>query len=731
MVPETWQESSASLGDAGRLIARHKLRFTAIVLAGALLGQAVNFLQTPVFRSETTIEVQGFNENYLNLQDVDPTAPLSPQGMDSYIQTQVEILQNPALLQPVSNRLRLADTEEFRTRPNWAANLAGMLQLPLPSSLAANIHTQQQVIDNLRVYQLGQSRLIRVSFDSRDPNLAAGFVNELLKEYGKQTFEARWQTNSQTRDLLASQLDDLRHRLESSEYQLQRYARDNGLLFSTGRESVGEERLRQIQTELSRAQANRILKQTLVDAAASAPAGSLPSILDNGSLRTYQNKLTDLKRELADLTSFYQPESYKAARVQAQIDQVEAAIRNEVNDVHRRIKREYEAALSQERQLNDAYNAQARLLTDQSTKAVRYNILLREVETNRLLYDGMLQKVKDARIASAIRASNVRPIGPVEPPLAPYKPNVLLNLALGLGLGLTVAAGTVLLQRRSELPVRAPGELSTSLNLPELGAIPRLNSTGISNYLPILSKNRHANDGIALVTLDHKLSDISESFRNTLASIVLPGPETSPKILVVTSSYAREGKTTVASNLGIALADIGRNVLLVDADIRNPQLQKIFGVPNTWGLSDLLRDPAAVSRLPREGLGKPTAVPRLSLLTSGPPAKDWHELLHSHALALLLSRMREHFDHVLLDAPPSLLFADARVLGRHSDGVILVVRANQTSRGAVLAAIRRLRADGLPLSGAILNDWDPQIHGDAYGYPDLRRYSKHYEQSVH
>ncbi|MFN7933212.1 MAG: polysaccharide biosynthesis tyrosine autokinase [Bryobacteraceae bacterium] len=730
LVPDTWQESSATIGETARLMLRHKFRFLAIVVGGMLMGQAVNMLQTPMYRSESTIEVQGINENYLNLRDVDPVAPLSPQTMDSYIQTQVEILRNPALLEPVVVRLHLAGREEFRPSPNWIARAASMADVALPGALSANATTLDKVLDNLRVYQLRQSRLIRVSFDSEDPKLAAGVLNALLQEYAKQTFEARWQTSLQTRDLLTSQLEDLRSRLERSEYELQRYASANGLLFSTGKESIGEDRLRQIQAELFRAQSNRIQKEALVQAAASAPAGSLPSVLDNGGLRAYQNKLGDLKRELADLSSFYQPESYKVSRVQAQIDQVEASIQTEVADVRNRIKREHEVAVAQERQLAEAYRTQAHVLSEQSSKAVRYNVLLREVETNRLLYDGMLQKVKDARIASAIRASNVRPIGPVQPPALPYRPNVPLNLAVGLGLGLTLAAGSVLLQRRSDLPVSAPGEMFLSMNLPELGAIPRMNVSRVTSSLPTLLGSRPARTKVELVTLDHKLSDVSESFRNTLASIVLPGAETSPKVLVVTSANAREGKTTVASNLGVALADIGRNVLLVDADIRNPQLQNVFGIPNTWGLSDLLRDPSAVSRLPREGLSKCTSVPRLWILTSGPPAKDWHELLHSRALALLLRQMRDQFDHILLDAPPSLLYSDARVLGRHSDGVILVVRANHTSRGAVHAVIRRLRADGLPLKGAILNDWNPQTQGDAYGYDELRKYSKHYEQSV-
>lgn len=729
VVPPPTTADSASWSELRDMLGRSKGRFALAIVLGLAVSQGVNMLQTPVYRSEASLEVQGLNENYLNLRDVDPTAPLSPQTMDSYIQTQVEILQSPALIERVADKLKLEERSEFSNRPSRVETLARQAQLPIGPALPPKDYAVREASDKLRVQQVRQSRMIRVSFDSTDPNLAADFVNSLLAEYDTQSLETRWQTSTQTRELLDTQLSDLKTRLENSEYALQSYARENGLLFTKDRDSVAEERLRQIQSELSRAQADRIARQSQFDMATSSSPDSLPATLDTTALQAYRAKLTDLQRERAELSATYQPENFKVARVQAQIEQVEAAIRNEVKDVRGRVSNDYQASVSREHQLGVEYGQQARVLADQSTKAVRYNILLREVESNRGLYDGMLQKVKDARIASAIRASNVRAIGKAEPPSAPYRPNVPLNLAVGLFLGVSVAVGSTLMRGRADLPVRAPGEMATLLNVPELGAIPRVSKHSISGHVTPLLGGGTDHDQVELITYEQKLSNVSESFRNTLASIVLPGPASAPQVLVVTSAGAMEGKTTVACNLAIALAEIGRRVLLVDADMRSPRLQSVFNISNTWGLSDLLHDTSAVEDLPDSALVKTTQVQRLSVLPSGPPSKEFYRLMHSDATTALFRRLRRTYDHIIIDAPPLLYFADARVLGRRADGAVLVVRANQTARNTVTAAMQRLQSDGVPIIGAILNDWDPQVTGTAYGYHDMCKYASHYERA--
>ncbi len=323
-----------------------------------------------------------------------------------------------------------------------------------------------------------------------------------------------------------------------------------------------------------------------------------------------------------------------------------------------------------------------------------------EVEANRRFYEAMLQKANDARMASVVGQSNILLIAPAEPASRPYKPNLQLNLALGTLGGLVLAIGWVLLQEQNTPALHAPGEAGTYLALPELGAIPNDGANG---------KLR-----VERAVLEQASSSLSESFRSTLASILSRNGE-SPHVLVVTSSRPMEGKTTVVSNLGIALAEIGGKVLLIDGDMRRPQLHRIFDQSNGWGLSDLLREGSATNELPRDVPVNKTAVPHLYLLPSGASTDNIFGLLYSGRMSQILSRFREEFDYVLVDAPPCLEFADARNMARYADGLVLVVRANYTGRKTAQAAVHRLDCDGIRVTGVVLNRWDPS-RSHLYGY---------------
>jgi receptor protein-tyrosine kinase len=280
--------------------------------------------------------------------------------------------------------------------------------------------------------------------------------------------------------------------------------------------------------------------------------------------------------------------------------------------------------------------------------------------------------------------------------------------------GLAVGIGYVMLQEQTNSALRAPGDAGAYLTLPELGAIPRA-ETRRSGALGFFGA-RNGKSHVERASLDQPSSDVSESFRATLASILSASHNGDhPHVLVVTSSRPNEGKTTVVSNLGVALAEIGNKVLLIDGDMRRPQLHKVFDQANSWGLSDVLREKNAIEELPLEALVKKTAVPRLSLLPSGTGTDNIFSLLCSGRMARLLPRFRQEFDYVLVDAPPCLEFADARIMARYSERLLLVVRADYTDRKTAQAAVRRLLLDGIPVMGVIFNYWDP-THSDVYGY---------------
>jgi receptor protein-tyrosine kinase len=337
-------------------------------------------------------------------------------------------------------------------------------------------------------------------------------------------------------------------------------------------------------------------------------------------------------------------------------------------------------------------------------------------DANRQVYDGLALKASHAQLASGLRLTNIRLVDAATPPLLPDRPNLPLNLAIGLVGGLLLAVACVMLQEQRKPVLRVPGDAGTYLALPELGAIPQ------AGHWPsafLFRNSRNGNTAVERAALEDR-AGLSESFRSTVASILSPRLNGAhPHVLLVTSSQPMEGKTTIVSNLGIALAAISNKVLLIDGDMRRPRLHKLFDEANSWGLSDVLREKNAVDELPIEVLAKRTSVPHLYLLPSGASTDNIFGLLNSGRMSRLLPLFRAEFDYVLVDAPPCLEFADARIMARYAEESLLVVRANYTDRRTVQTAVQRLRFDGIPLLGVILNRWDP-APGDRYAYRAVR-----------
>jgi receptor protein-tyrosine kinase len=343
----------------------------------------------------------------------------------------------------------------------------------------------------------------------------------------------------------------------------------------------------------------------------------------------------------------------------------------------------------------------------------------REDDGSRQFYEALSRQAEEASVASTLRQSNIRLVGAAQPAAHPYRPNVPLNLAFGLFAGLALGIGYVMLEEQTHSGLRVPGEAGAYLTLPELGAIPKAEGRRFAAF-------RVANPAsgklqVERASLEQPVSALSESFRSTLASILSANQsEEQSHVLVITSALPTEGKTTVVSNLGIALAEIGLKVLLIDGDLRRPRLHKVFDQINSWGLSDLLREKNAIEDLPLEVLVKKTGVPRLSLLSGGTCTDNIFGLLCSGRMAWLLARFRQEFDYVLVDAPPCLEFADARIMARHGQKLLLVVRAGNTDRKTAQAAVQRLQLDGIAVMGVIFNYWDP-AHSDSYDYARYRQ----------
>ena len=717
-----------NLLDYWNTLFRHRMMLVRFALGGLLAAIVISLVQTPIYRVRTSLDIQG--TNFLEIKGANDSTG-SYATPESYVETQVKLLQSESLLDHVIDKLKL---NKERPATGWRA-FTSRVQRIFGSRLPEREELIRRIERNLTVRTSGNSHLLEVLYESPDPALAADFANTLVSEFIELSQEERWKSAQGTAEWLTNHLNEMKVKLEQSEAQLQDYARTSGLSFTSEKENLAENRLKELQDELSKAQADRINNQAKFEAAKSKPPDSLPEILEDPTMRDYRQRLTELQRQYAELTATLTPEHYKVQRVQAQINELKSEMQKERSNVLRRVGNEYAAALRREMLLSKAQTEQEKVVADQSEKAIHYDTLKRDVDSNRRLYETMLQRVKEASLATAMRDSNVLVVDRAKPPLLPYRPSLAMNSAIGLFSGVFLGFGFVLLRERIDRRISAPGDAQVYLDLPELGVIPldeAAASRQISNGLyphrsaPALQLSRA--DCPELATWKRKPSLLAECTRTTLTSILLPGQNgEGPRVIVLTSPCPGDGKTTVACNLSIAVAEIGRKVLLVDGDLRRPRLHKVFGVGNNWGLSDVLRGDTPLETVPLAHLVRATEVSGLCLLPGGSCGVTPSNLFYSPRMSTLLTRLRTDFDMILMDAPPMIHLADARVLGRLADGVILVIRAGQTTTESALFACQRFAEDGTRVLGTVLNSWDPKTTR-AYGYGSYSDYQAYVRQ---
>lgn len=687
---------------------QHRLGFAGSVLVCLLLAAFYSFSMSPLYRAEGTIELQPPPSQSFDGRDGQGGVAMEGPTFDSYLETQIGILDSDTLIRRVITRLNLTEQMNGYRPKGLAAFRDKYLSWPGARGPMTNEEVFRAAKNNLTVRQSRLNNLIEVLYDGHDPKVAAAFVNALIDEYQQQNLEARWQTSQSAGNWFARHLTDLRKQLEAAETELQNYSRANGLLLvnDTDQGSVAKERLSQLQEALSKAQSDRMTKQAEMEMVSGSNPDSVPQVLDNEALREYQVKISDLQRELADDRQIYTAKNPKVKQIQAQIASLQAAWGRQRASVLARADNEYKAASRNEKMLEAAYAAQARIVTDQNEKMIRYETLKHEVDTDRQTYESLLQKVKEVSVNVALQATNVRVVDAALPPPTPYKPSHLINLSAGLLAGLIAGFTLVTIRHRSDRRVRHPGSLQHYLTTRELGVIPS-GGKGVSiRALGMKAGLRSIESNELKIWLDDPNSLLSTSFRSVMTSIVFATRNPSrARFVVVTSPGPGEGKTTVASNLAAAFAATGRRVLLVDADLRRPRLRKVFDLPETPGLREFAAavqaagDSAEIDRFVQA-----TAVPDLFVMPSGKSQTGTASLLYTLRFEEVFSALRKNFDTVLIDAPPLLCVPEARVMARLADGVVLVARAGATSVDALMSAETYVREDGGTVIGTVLND---------------------------
>src|SRR5258708_5561 len=549
-----------SLLDHWQTLSRHRKTLLSFIVAGLLGAIVISLLQTPIYRVRTSLEIQG--TSFLESKGPNDTGG-NYASAESYVETQVKLLQSESLLEHVVDKLKLQNEQPKSGLRAFTSRLHRLIQFSDPSGLPEREKLIREIERNLTVRTSGNSRLLEVTYESPDPKGAADFANTLVSQFIELSQEERWKAAQGTAEWLTSHLDKMKAQLEQSETEMQQYARGSGLSFTSEKENLAESRLKELQDALDKAQADRIAGQAKLEGAKSKPADTLPEVLDDTTMREYRQRLTELQRQYAELSATLTPAHYKVQRVQAQIDALKSAMQRERGNVVRRISNEYSAAARRETLLTAARDQQAKVVADQSEKAIHYDTLKRDVDSNRHLYEVMLQRVKEGSLASAMRDSNVMVVDRARPPLLPYRPSLPMNSAIGLCGGALFGLGFVLVRERLNRRISAPGDAQVFLDLPELGvipldetAVPRQLSNGLRPKSPSPALRAWKSDGPELATWKRKPSMVAECARTTLTSILLPTEDgNGPQVIVITSPCPGAGKTTLACNLIIALAE--------------------------------------------------------------------------------------------------------------------------------------------------------------------------------
>ena len=734
-------QQEPSLLEYWRIIRRHKGALIVAATLGLITGALFTFPQTPIYQAKTSLEIQDLNQDFLGMKSVQQVSDV-PTGNMIDIQTQIRILQSETL----KNRTGEALTVKRATSsgPPVKEDRTGAWRKVLGLGDSEKDGTaQEQAIkyakSNLKARAAGQTRIIEVLVDAPDPRIASEFANTLTNEFIEQNLEARWNSTQRTSEWLSKQLEELKIKLERSEDALQAYARKAGLLFigsndKGDRASVSEDKLKQLQLSLSAASADRISKQSRFELAKSAPQDSLPDILNDSSLRDYQSKLTEIRRQMSDVSTIYSPEYKKVKQLAAQEKILETALASERTSILQRIANDFQESTRREKMLEADYLSQTGVVTNQNDKAIQYNILKREVDTSRNIYEALLQRVKESSIAAAMKASNVRIVDSATVPFFPYKPSIPINCGVGLLAGTFLGLSFIVMKERANKTFQEPGEVKDMLGIPELGVIPnsaaaRVKKSSLRSGSKVLATLGALEKTVELVTWQDKPGIQAEAFRATLMSILFANQQgRMPRTMCVTSPGPGEGKTTTTCNLAIAIAELNTRVLLIDGDLRKPRIHNIFGLesrPN--GFAPLLKNPN-VTLPDAMAATQPSGVAtNLDVLPAGPGSIGATTFLYTPQFQKILDLYLTQYDTVLIDTPPMLQIPDARVIGRHVEGTVLVVRSNKTTKEACRAAQYRLYEDGVSLFGVVMNDWNPKFStGGYYGY-----YYKSYYDSYH
>jgi polysaccharide biosynthesis transport protein len=698
-------EGEPHLRDYISVIKRKKWVVIGFLLSSVIVTAVFTVMTTHLYKSTVVLKIDSGDQNAMSIAGM----PIGKPEADYYV-TQYEILKSRSVAEQVIRRLNLDKNEDFMPVEGGLSKIAyGMIdsvnsaisaifsflgggkqdeqtEQPAGTDNEMPLYLINSLISRLDVDPVKNSQLVEVSFVSHKPALAFAVTKTVAETYIEYDLDSRVASNRKAKDFLTEQIALTRKKLEDSERKLNEYAANNRIIYlDSDKMSVITQKLSDVSTSLSAATNERIGKESLFREIKESGVNN-PVIVNNNLIQGLRQQYASLEAEYSNLSSTYTPDYPKMMNLKSQIDAVDSRISREMSKIVQSIEADYKASLKKETNLRKLFETQQSSVLEFQGKAADYQTLKREVAVNQELQHNLLQKFNEVSVAAMSKATNIQIVDSARFPTAPFKPNTTLNLLLSLFFGLFGGVGLAFLVEYFDDTVRDAQSVEKITYVPSLGMIP-------------FQKELHALKRPLIVNAGQN-NPATEIFRSIGTFILLSSSEKQPKTILVTSPGEKEGKTTICINVASVLTEsVGRGVI-IDADMRKPELHAAFGLDNSVGLSSYLTRKASIDD---DGLIKHSSVKGLHVITSGPLPANPSKLLHSSEMRDFLDFLCSVYDFVIVDAPPIMGMPDSVFLSSVVDGTILVVKAGVTPRNAIEETQRIFKNVNSNLLGVILN----------------------------
>lgn len=683
-----------------RILLKRRWLILSVIVASLLVGIGITLMMRPYYTSRATLQIEREAARVMS-RDAD-TQPQEQQFGDEFFQTQYGLLRSRSLAERVSESLGLARDDVFITQMGARApdaSLTPAQRLAARRSLVLGL-----ISSNLKVAPTRGSRLVAVSFTSPNPALSARVANAFAENFIASNLDRRFESSSYARGFLERRIAQTRESLNQSERALVAYASANNITplndNSASNSSSGAQRsldaasLEQMNAALIQARAARIQAEQQWRQASQARGLNTPEVLSNGTIQQLTNQRAALFADYQNRLRTYLPNYPDMVQLRAQITALDQQIAGQASAIRSSIQSQYQAALASERSLAGQVQSLQGAVLNLRNRSIQYTILQREVDTNRALYDGLLQRYREVGVAGGVTTNNISIVDRAEPAGRPSSPRPLINMGLAAFIGVVLAIVLAILLETLDQAIRTPSDVETKLRLPVLGSI------------PLLGKGLRPREALA-----DPRSPLSEAYYSLRSALQFSTEEGFPRSLLVTSTRPGEGKSTTSYAVALNVARLGYRTLLMDADLRNPSLHKTTGLDNRRGLTNLLTSNATLREVAQEGVAH-----NLTIITCGPLPPNPAELLGTNRLKMIMRDAMSEYDVVILDGPPVMGLADAPMVAGAVNGALLVIEAGKTGRSQASAAARRLEMANAHVLGVALTKFDAREASYGYGY---------------